>query len=208
MNKNPYILFVLLLFLLQSLQAQNKTTAKKIQAWQVDYNLYFREDTGYTPTSPKDSVAEMTSRLMKALIQNDDGPMLFCYITDQKIKVEQKGMMSYTTLVNKKDTVYYVLDTAFETAYRKRSTIETTYSEDSILVIDPKDFEVTFEKERKEILGYSCKKAVFFNPKLPKATIVAWYTEEIPTLYWGKYTYLKKLPGCALLLTRRRSIKR
>ncbi len=210
MNKKQYILFTLLLFLLRPLplQAQNKITTKKIPAWQVDYNLYFREDTGNVPTSPKDSVAEMTSRIMKALIQNDDGPILLCYITDQKIRVEQKGMMSYTTLVDKRDTAYYVLDTSFETAYRKRSNIETTYSGNSIIVIDPEDFEVTFDKERKKILGYSCKKAVFFNPALPKATIVAWYTEEIPVLYWGKYTYLKKLQGCVLLLYTRAEHKK
>lgn len=197
MIKKHSLIFVLFLLFLQFLQGQNKNTALKISSWEVDYNIYFQQDEA---DSPKDSIGEMTSMIMKALMQNDDGPMLFCYITDQKIRVEQKGMMGYTVLMDKKDSVSYMLDEDFKTAYRNSSDIETIVEGDSIVVIDPEDFNVTFEKEQKEILGYSCKKAVFSNAAISGATMVAWYTEEIPKLYWGKYAYLEKLPGCVLQL--------
>lgn len=52
----------------------------------------------------------------------------------------------------------------------------------------------------KIIAGLPCKRAIFSNPELPGSEIIVWYTEKVRPFYWGKYSYLKQLPGAALAI--------
>src|SRR5690606_37755596 len=66
------------------------------------------------------------------------------------------------------------------------------------------DYDVKlFPGEEKNIAGYTCKLA---NIELvedvnQKYEVSIWYTEAIPSIYWGEYAYLKKVPGAALQIS-------
>ncbi len=55
--------------------------------------------------------------------------------------------------------------------------------------------------ETKNIAGYPCKLAIVkIDPELDDEDnlIKIWYTDKIPVLYWGQFSFLKNIPGAAL----------
>src|SRR5690606_4415211 len=51
--------------------------------------------------------------------------------------------------------------------------------------------------ETNVIAGKTCKLAqIEFGAEVGHINV--WYSEEVPTAYWGDYPYLKELPGAAL----------
>ncbi|WP_159637014.1 WG repeat-containing protein [Sphingobacterium composti Ten et al. 2007 non Yoo et al. 2007] len=56
------------------------------------------------------------------------------------------------------------------------------------------------EGQEKSIAGYTCKLAILKVVGVDdnSASINVWYTEMLPSTFWGEYAYLKNIPGAAL----------
>jgi len=56
------------------------------------------------------------------------------------------------------------------------------------------------EDQEKTIVGYRCKLAIItvVADEENAANIHVWYTDALPSTYWGEYAYLKNIPGAAL----------
>jgi GLPGLI family protein len=56
------------------------------------------------------------------------------------------------------------------------------------------------ENQEKNIAGYKCRLAIItaVADEENEASIHVWFTEALPSTYWGEYTYLKNIPGAAL----------
>lgn len=75
---------------------------------------------------------------------------------------------------------------------------------------DSEEEEVTLPIElvagkQKKIAGYNCKlaqvKVDYGTEDNEQALIEIWYTEDIPSLYWGEFMFFKQLKGAVLSLT-------
>ncbi len=57
--------------------------------------------------------------------------------------------------------------------------------------------------KQKKIAGYTCKLAKINASEDTDGaySLEIWYTEQIPSIYWGDYEFLKKLPGAALSMS-------
>lgn len=176
--------------------AQQK--GKKVEAWELHYGVQM--EAMNNDTTQKEQLASL--QLAQALMSgNPEEPALRCYLTDHLLRVETTGLMAAVTVMDKRDSVYYQIDSTFKKAYRHSSSmpeIETRMVGDSLVVIDPDDFEIKMLEDTSTLLGWPCRKALFTNREMPDQQIQVWYTERLPRLYWGKYKYLQQLPGCAL----------
>ncbi len=104
-------------------------------------------------------------------------------------------------LIPKKDSLQYYLDTVGRTVTRIVGGLpEVVTVGDSVIAVDPNDFKMKLLDDTQKINGYLCHKATFESPLGTAPKIVVWYSKEIPVFYWGKYSYLKKLPGAALAI--------
>lgn len=69
---------------------------------------------------------------------------------------------------------------------------------------DPLPMKFVKGKQRK-IAGYNCKlvqiKTEYDLEEGDQSTMEIWYTEDIPNLYWGEFSFLKHIPGAVLSLT-------
>jgi len=194
-------LFMLLLspFTLAAQQSATPT----VKAWEISYGFHMEmlQDSILSEEDKKNAAAMSIAQLL--LGDDEEKPALRCFLEANRFRVEENGLISSITLGNKRDTVYYIVDTTFKQAIRHSAlepAVEVQMDGDSILVISSDDFEMTLHNDTTTLAGFPCKMARFYNPSFPAQAITVWYTERIPVLYWGKYKYLQKLPGCALAI--------
>jgi GLPGLI family protein len=199
MNKHlPLLMLLLLPF---ALTAQQQTVTPTVNAWEIHYGFHMEmiQDSTLTEEDRKNAAAMQVAQLL--LGDDEEKPALRCYMEQNRFRVEQNGLVSSITLADKRDTVYYIIDTSFKQVIRHSAlepAVEVQMAGDSIQVISSEDFEMTLSDDTTTLAGFPCKKARFYNPSFPGQAITVWYTERIPVLYWGKYKYLQKLPGCPL----------
>ncbi|MET4081733.1 GLPGLI family protein [Pedobacter sp. UYP30] len=200
--KQQYVLLVLSFCMLfaSKINAQEKT-ASVSEVWKIDYGLVFKSiDPLNKAKQDNGQLSEL--ELAKALTMGDDeGPILRCYLSKGKYRVEEKGLSSSVIVYQQPDTSYYRLDTAQKVAYRSainRPYVDVQMAGDSMIVISSDDFKLKQSEDTATVAGYFCKKAVFSMDDYPAQEITVWYSPQLPPMYWGKYTYLQKLPGCAL----------
>lgn len=145
--------------------------------------------------SEKDAAA---LEFLKALSSGkDDKPQLLCYVTADRLRVEQNALISSVYIGNKVDSTCYVYSGHTKTAYKTLLAAPAFIDlGDSITVLTADDYKINFEAETKIIAGITCKKAVIDIG----AKMTVWYAEHIPQLYWDKYAYLQRIPGCALAI--------
>lgn len=192
-----------LLFWCLGVQAQSRDS---VSVWKIDYGM---------TASPRDFVSQSSSagdrdsipdkkNLKQMLLQRlykKDGMGLMAFITKTRFRIEDRSFSKSIHLVNTLDSTQFVMDSAFKSAREIRGGLPKVVSVgDSILIIDPSKFQVDLSSDKTiTILGYECRKAVVKNPQTSRANVIVWYAPDLPKLYWGKYSYLKKLPGCPLL---------
>lgn len=112
---------------------------------------------------------------------------MISYVKGSKIRVEQSTMGVTTVNVSDSDkkTGFMLMDQFGEkTAYTMEPADFEKESKNG-----SEDYEVTYTKETKEILGYNCVKVDLTN-KLDGSTAYAWVTEEIKATT-KNYSFLK-----------------
>lgn len=183
-----YVKTVLLLILVPAI-----ANAQKLKVWEIMYASSFESINKTEKISDEDKAA---MEFLQALASGkDDKPQLLCYVTPEKLRVEQNAMIPAVYLGNKKDSVCFVYSGSSKTAY-KTMLVAPAFIDlgDSVTVMGPDDYKISFESETQVISGVTCKKAVIDIG----AKMIVWYAENIPQLYWDKYAYLQRIPGCAL----------
>ncbi|MDM8177343.1 MULTISPECIES: WG repeat-containing protein [Olivibacter] len=187
-----------------SVQAQE---IKKVKAWVVGYDIAFdmpRKDSETMTEEEQQMVAMM--ELGKAMSGAKEGePLLKAYVTANKMRIEQKGIVSSVQISNLEDSISYNLYAETETAYRTALAtpkVSTEMKGDSMIVVSSADGKLRFSDETMEIHGFSCKKAILeMNVGDVKQDMTIWYAEKLPKLFWGEYDYLEKIPGMALKIS-------
>lgn len=167
--------------------------AQKLKAWEITYASSVEVINKTAKISDEDKAA---MEFLQALSSGkDDKPQLLCYVTLEKLRVEQNAMIPAVYLGNKKDSVCFVYSGSSKTAYKTLLAAPAFIDlGDSVTVMGPDDYKISFESETQVISGITCKKAVIDMG----AKMIVWYAENIPQLYWDKYAYLQRIPGCAL----------
>lgn len=193
----------MLLLLPFALTAQQQSVTPTVNAWEIQYRFHMEmiQDSTLTEEDKKNAAAMQVAQLL--LGDDAEKPALRCYMDQNRFRVEQNGLVSSITLADRRDTVYYIIDTSFKQAIRHSAlepAVEVQMDGDSVQVISSDDFEMSLYDDTATVSGFPCKKARFYNPLFPGQAITVWYTERIPVLYWGKYKYLQKLPGCVLAI--------
>src|SRR5690606_4815062 len=180
---------------------------KKVKAWVVGYDIAFdmpRKDSETMTEEEQQMVAMM--ELGKAMSGAKEGePLLKAYVTANKMRIEQKGIVSSVQISNLEDSISYNLYAETETAYRTALAtpkVSTEMKGDSMIVVSSADGKLRFSDETMEIHGFSCKKAILeMNVGDVKQDMTIWYAEKLPKLFWGEYDYLEKIPGMALKIS-------
>jgi len=124
------------------------------------------------------------------------------WVTDSMERVESVNIFGKTTfLINKNDSLYrqIELDPSTQTAYEGAIGMPAViFSSDSVIITDPKEF-ILHETDIADTLLNIPVKYAHFDANNNKRILV-WYTENFPTIYWDKYSYLKQLPGAAIVI--------
>ncbi|QNK64759.1 hypothetical protein H7F33_09890 [Pedobacter sp. PAMC26386] len=193
--KNLKILVMLLL--MQSSRVCSQQTRKKLEGWEIKYGLLIQN----IPLDDSDGGKLLEGFIKDMMLAEREKGYFTCYVTDQQMRTEEKSSADRVTLSRKGDAFYYILNHGKKEASRKfrdASYVEEEMEDNIAIVISAGDYKVSFSDEEKCILGFSCRKAIFINPKIPGVEIVVWYTDKIPSHYRGREAYLRQLPGSAL----------
>lgn len=177
---------------------------KKVKAWVVGYDIAFdmpKKDSESMTEEEKQMIAMM--ELGKAMSGTKEGEhLLKAYVTESKMRIEQKGIISSVQISNLEDSSSYNLYAESKTASRTAmatAKINTEMVGDSMVVVNAADAKVRLTDEIAEIAGFTCKKALL-GMTVGDVTqdITIWYAEKLPKLFWGEYSYLEDVPGMAL----------
>lgn len=132
---------------------------------------------------------------MSAYVDQMEGSMLELFFMDGKIRSNLfVGEMMTTTSISEegKDTSLVLLDGMMGKIAMK--VTEEDRDEEERLAYENREVELT--DETKEIMGYTCKKAIVTSGDANES--VVWYTEEIaPEYRKGQYLY-EEIPGVPL----------
>jgi len=191
-------------FSFKTMQAQ---VIKKVKAWKVDYDMAFempKKNSEQMTEDEKKLVAMM--ELGKAMSGTKEGePVLRAYVTETRMRVEQKGLIASVQVSNLEDSSSYNIYAPTKTAYKiplATPKISTEMQGDSMVVISTTDADLRLTEETSNIAGFECKKALL-GVTVGEVTqdITIWYAEDLPKLFWGEYSYLEDVPGMALQIS-------
>lgn len=203
MNYKKIHTLLALVFTVFLVNAQQVHKNKSIPAWKISYHLDFGDSS--EQHTGKDQEQQVLKDLALSLSGSSEStPPLVCYVSNNYIRVEQNGLGGGITLADKRDTVSFSLDTAEKTAAAYPAAMPNLHTQmngDSVTVISSDDFKMELLKDTMTISGQRCKKAIFKNPASPGSIITIWYAPALPRLYWQKYSYLQRIPGCALSIS-------
>jgi len=105
-------------------------------------------------------------------------------------------------ILNKKTQRSFILFPVSEEFHIMNEGID---SENAVDASEEEDLPIEFVAGKtKTIAGYPCKLAIInTDPESEdnESQIEIWYTEKIPVLYWGQFSFLKNVPGAALAIT-------
>lgn len=205
-QKTCFLLFTLFIALVGSNNAQAQQV-KKVKAWVVGYEMTFdmpKKDSESMTEEEKQLVAMM--ELGKAMSGVKEGESLLkAYVTSDKMRVEQKGIISSVQISNFQDSSSYTLHAETKTAYRTALAtpkLSTEMSGDSLIILNSADAKMRFTDETTEIAGFTCKKALMgMQVGDIEQDVTIWYAEKLPKLVWGEYGYLDDIPGMALKIS-------
>jgi hypothetical protein len=131
-----------------------------------------------------------------AYVDNMEGSILELYFGEGKVRTEMYmgDFMSSTSIsVDGNDTTLTLLDGMMGKIAMK-TTIEDLEDEQR-LAYSERNIEL-IEGETKEVMGYTCKKAIVTTPDEKEA--VVWYTEELVPAYRGGMYLYDEIPGIPL----------
>lgn len=197
------IFTLLLSFVTLHLCAQEKL-------FKIDYKLSLSEALLSEADSSTESSLAMIAALAAAFAE-DDKPQVQAWVNKDFIRVQTEGLGENIQITNRKTGESYILYPSMQTyteASDATDKLDIQATEDDFNVFSTADLDLQFiEGRSKTIAGIPCKLAILDlgNPEyediIPEgAQLEIWYTETLPSLYWGEYAYLKKLPGAALYI--------
>lgn len=135
-------------------------------------------------TDPTSS-SESGESLMKAWVNKD------------YFRIDNVALGGITYIANKKDNSTFILLPDSEEYVITEDGSENEGEEDIL------PLELVAGKQQK-IAGYNCKLAtlrVDYGTGDEESTLIeVWYTEDIPNLYWGEFSFFKQLKGAVLSL--------
>jgi len=198
-----------LLFLCFTLFASGVFAQEKL--FKIDYKLDVSEELlANSDTSDNFSLA-MVAALAQAFA-DDDKPQIQAWVNRDFMRVETSGLGESIQITDRKNEKSYLLYPSMN-MYTETTDATDKVSindvGDNILITSAADFPIRLVADTsKTIAGIPCKLAVMdvdlgeYTAQLPgDAKIEIWYTETVPTLYWGEYAYLKNIPGAALSIS-------
>lgn len=131
-----------------------------------------------------------------AYVDNMEGSILELYFGEGKVRTEMYmgDFMSTTSVsIEGNDTTLTLLDGMMGKIAMK-TTLEDLDDEQR-LAFTERDVELV-DGETKEIMGYTCKKAIITTPDENES--VVWYTEELVPAYRGGMYLYDEIPGVPL----------
>src|SRR5690606_24646662 len=193
MNKKTTLLLICLLGC-ASLFAQQKT-------YKVDYSFFVSDEI---KNINLDSETDQDKRdlamiaLIASMFAEEGKPIIQLWTNDDFLRIETQGPMENNIQITNKTT-----GESYTLYPDQEEYMVTPEISDKILNMG-EELQLASElplkfiaNETKVIAGKTCKLAqIEFGAEVGHINV--WYSEEVPTAYWGDYPYLKELPGAAL----------
>ncbi len=174
--------------------------------FKIDYGFYISEELkNIDVENEKDEAKKQLAMtaLMASIFQEEDKPVAQAYVNKDYLWISSGLLQESIQITNKaKDESFILYPQLKQYSLTPSITDKILDLGDSYDLLS--DLAVEFVKgKEKTIAGYPCKLAQI---KVASSTeqpvyVDIWYTEEVPTLYWGEYAYLAKLPGAALQIS-------
>lgn len=190
-----FLLCILTLPFSSILRGQNNP--KDLECWRLTYGLFV------VPPPEMDSSPDLKQKafIMSMLDAGEDNDKVIAYLTNHQVRVTEKSFGGGTFIVYKNDSLQYWIDSTSKTAFQVPFDMpEVVSAGDSEIIIHPDDFSLSLTSDTQTIQGYLCHNAIFNSPLSTQGKIIVWYTTALPKLYWNKYTYLRRVPGCVLAI--------
>lgn len=150
---------------------------------QVSYDVFISSDDPQT----------------SAYVDNMEGSILELYFGEGKVRTEMymgDFMTTTSVSIDGNDTTLTLLDGMMGKIAMK-TTLEDLDDEQRLAYTE-RDVELV-EGETKEVMGYTCKKAIVTTPDENEA--IVWYTEELVPAYRGGMYLYDEIPGVPLEMT-------
>lgn len=120
------------------------------------------------------------------------------YVNDKLIKVSPSTLESPIYLINKESNKGSILFP------EEKQFVEVSTGGTTMEAVEGMSFDF-LEGKTKKIAGYDCKLAQLriesFAEGVEASIIDFWYTEAIPSIYWGEFEMLSLIPGAVLEFT-------
>ncbi len=176
----------------------NQVIAQKNPIHKITFSFLVEESLlAIDPESETDEVKkELAMAAAFALLFNaDDKPIAEIWVNKDYIRATSGILTENYEIVDKKNDIHNII-------YPSLESYHISHPESSPSWVHNYDVKL-IPGEEKIIAGYTCKlaKIELTEDINQKYEVSIWYTETIPSIYWGEYAYLKKVPGAALQIS-------
>ncbi|MBW3519046.1 WG repeat-containing protein [Flavobacterium sp. NKUCC04_CG] len=165
----------------------------------IDYSFY-RNNTNSSEIDVKGDQA-LLNQALEAFSQNENNFLMTVYANKNYLRVEENGFLKRVYISNYIENTAYIIDSLAQNAYPsypvKSHSINTLEETDT----NNEHLKIAFFADTKIIAGRTCKRASITFDNTETIGINIWYDETLPSIVWGQYSYLDRIPGAALEIT-------
>ncbi|WP_430614185.1 WG repeat-containing protein [Flavobacterium sp. JP2137] len=171
----------------------------KEKVLKIDYSFY-RNSPVSTAIDPSANQV-LLDQALAAFSSDDSNFLLTVYSNKNYLRVEENGFLKRVYVSNYLENTAYIIDSLAQNAYPSYpiKSVGTTTSEE--MHTNNEQLKIAFFPETKMIAGRSCKRASITFDEKQSIGITIWYDESLPSIVWGQYSYLDRIPGAALEIT-------
>lgn len=170
--------------------------------FKIDYKFTVDEQLLQTSEEDMDETkkALITTAALALAFQDGDKPIAQVWVNKKFVKAKASLYKDHYEINNKEEQQSIFVYPEMKEYYKSADVHDKVLDlGDTIKLASELPIEF-IEGNEKTIAGYTCKLAKInvIEDGSSTTTIDVWYTEEIPSTYWGDYSYLKNIPGAAL----------
>lgn len=196
----------IIFFLSALLISSNILSAQTIESYKINYKFFISEELKkIDPDKETDETKKQLAMtaLFAMVLSDDDKPIAEAWINKNYIRVSNDLLSQSYQLTDKNSNQSFIVYPEY-----KQYKSEDIVSNFSISSTDESSNHIQLiQDSTKTIAGYTCKLAIlkfdsdslaYNSDNFSLPTIKVWYTEQLPSLYWGEYNYLYHIPGAML----------
>lgn len=164
----------------------------------IDFSFY-RNST--TNSNIESADHRSLDYIISALHNDDNNFFMTVYANKDYLRVEENNLYKRIYVSNYLENTAYIIDSLAQNAYPSYPHKSNSLQGLEDIETNSEYLKINFFPDTKIIAGRICKRASITFDETQTVGVNIWYDESLPSIVWGAYSYLDRIPGAALEIT-------